>query len=122
MNTTQQNATKFGIAASRQWWRDARELAISFGPTLEDAIVAYIKLNFRDEVAQTAPSIEFYYSLLSKAFLTMYDAEIVNPDLSGDRLGTRVHRSDPPRDWYRRSIFAGTGTVSYARAEARTTG
>jgi hypothetical protein len=79
MNTNQQNAAQSGRAASRQWWSDARDLAVSFGPTLEDSIVAWVKLNCRDEVAQTAPSIEFYYSLLSKAFLMMYDNETINP-------------------------------------------
>lgn len=80
MNTTAENAEKFGIAASRKWWSDARELAVSFDrQSLEDAIVAWIKLNKRDEVASIAPSIDFYYGLMNEALLRLWDAETINP-------------------------------------------
>src|ERR1700722_599455 len=80
MNTTAQDATKFGLAASKRWWSDSRELVASFDRTvLEDGIVAWIELNKRDEIASTAPSVDFYYGLMSEAFLSLYDARVVNP-------------------------------------------
>jgi len=80
MSTTAQNAAKFGIAASKQWWSSARELAVSFDrAALEDAIVAWIKLNKRDEVSNTPPSVDFYFELMTQAFLALYDSGTVNP-------------------------------------------
>lgn len=88
MSTTAQNAAKFGIAAAKKWWSDARELAISFDrQQLEDAIVAWIKLNRRDQVANNAPSVDFYYALMNEAFLSLYDAETVNPIFPVTDLG-----------------------------------
>jgi hypothetical protein len=80
MNSTPENATKFGIAASRKWWSSARELVVSFDrTTIEDAIVSWIELNQRDAIASTVPSIEFYYGLMNEAFLSLYDSQIINP-------------------------------------------
>jgi hypothetical protein len=88
MNITAENAAKYGIAAAKKWWSDARELVASFDRVaLENAIVAWIKLNRREEVAATAPSIDFYHRLMSEAFLSLYDAQTVNPEFPITSLG-----------------------------------
>lgn len=88
MNTTQENAAKFGIAAAKKWWSTARELAVSFDrQVLEDGIVAWIKLNRREEVANTVPSVEFYFALMSEAFLSLYDSQTINPTFPVTNLG-----------------------------------
>lgn len=88
MNTTQQYAEQFGMAASRQWWSDARELAVSFDrKQLEDSLVGWIKLNKRSEIATTNASVEFYYSLLNEAFLSLYDSHTINPTFPVTNLG-----------------------------------
>jgi hypothetical protein len=88
MNTNAERAAQFGIAASRKWWSAARELAVSFDrQSLENAIVSWIKLNKRDEVASRAPSVDFYLSLMNEAFLRLYDAETINPIFPVTDLG-----------------------------------
>jgi len=88
VNTTAENAAKYGIAAANKWWSDARELVASFDRVaLENAIVAWIKLNKRDEIASTAPSTDFYYGLMNEAFLVLYDTETVNPEFPITNLG-----------------------------------
>jgi hypothetical protein len=73
-------AQQFGMKASVAWWSDARELTVSFDQrSLESSIVAWIKLNRRDEISGTAPSFELYYKIMQEAFLSLYDAETVNP-------------------------------------------
>jgi hypothetical protein len=80
MNTSAENASNFGLAASRKWWSSARELVVSFDrTTIEDAIVSWIELNRRDAIASTVPSIDFYYGLMNEAFLSLYDSQIINP-------------------------------------------
>jgi hypothetical protein len=80
MNTTAQDATKFGLAASKRWWSDARELTVSFDRgAFEDAVVAWVKLNKRDEIASNVPSLDFYYGLMNEAFLSLYDSQTINP-------------------------------------------
>jgi len=90
MNSTAENASKYGIAASKKWWSAARELAISFDrQSLEDAIVAWIKLNKRVEVSNNTPSVDFYYALMNEAFLSLYDAETINPVYPVTDLGQK---------------------------------
>jgi hypothetical protein len=73
-------AQQFGMRASVAWWSDARELTVSFDQrSLESSIVAWIKLNRRDEISGTTPSFELYYKIMREAFLSLYDAETINP-------------------------------------------
>lgn len=45
------------------------------GPALDNALVAWIRLNKADAIKDSEPSIELYLSILQEAFLTLFDKE-----------------------------------------------
>jgi hypothetical protein len=73
--TREEKARQCGMAANAQFFNEAREAVVSFArPDLDNSLVAYVKLNFRDEISSEEPSTELYLRLLRSAFLELLDA------------------------------------------------
>jgi hypothetical protein len=73
--TREEKARQCGQAANAQFFSEAREAVVSFGrPGLDDSVVAYVKLHFRDSISSEEPSTELYLRLIRTAFLELLDA------------------------------------------------
>src|ERR1700688_1414066 len=72
-------AQQLGMQASMSWWSDNRELTVSFDRSLESSLVAWVKLNRRDQISGMVPNFDLYYKIMQEAFLSLYDAESINP-------------------------------------------
>ena len=68
------------LAANNQFFSDHRELFCYFQrPDLDNAIVAWVRLNKADELAGSEPRTELYVKILETAFLTLFDKSVLNP-------------------------------------------
>lgn len=75
-----ERAGRFSVSANKRFMDENRELMPSFdASSVSDAMLAYIKLHFRNEIAEGEPSVEFYLSIQQRAFLSLYDREAINP-------------------------------------------
>jgi hypothetical protein len=84
-------AQQAGMTASMQWWSDSRELTVSFNQReLEASIIAWVKLNGRDAISNSEPSVDLYRKIMAEAFLSLYDSETVNPIHPVTDLGQAV--------------------------------
>lgn len=93
MNTNErfERAGRFSLAANRQFLDECRELMPSFdSASVSDAMLAYIKLHLRTEIAEAEPSVEFYLKIEQVAFLSLYDKSAINPTFPITDLGENV--------------------------------
>jgi hypothetical protein len=72
--TREEKARQCGQAANQQFFSEAREAVVSFRrPELDDSLVAFVKLNYRDQISSEEPSTELYLRLIRSAFLELLD-------------------------------------------------
>lgn len=73
------NAGKFSAQANRVFLSEGRELMAYTDPAeVQKAMLSMIQLHFRDEIANTEPSVEGYLLIQKKAFLVLVDRGAIN--------------------------------------------
>ena len=73
--TREEKARQCGMAANAEFFSEAREAVVSFArPDLDNSLVAYVKLTFRNEISSEEPSVELYLRLLRTALIELLDA------------------------------------------------
>jgi len=72
--TREEKARNCGAAANASFFNEAREAVVSFArPDLDNSLVAFVKLNYRDQISSEEPSTQLYLRLIRSAFLELLD-------------------------------------------------
>lgn len=92
MNSQQRmaEAKRLSLLANKSWMSEHRELLANFEPdSLWRAIGAFIQLEpeVRAEIATVTPSIESYKSIISRAFMYLYQEGSISPTFPLTKLG-----------------------------------
>jgi len=78
MDTRVELAGKLSLAANRRFLGENRELLVSFERTqLQEAMLAWIRLNARHEISEAEPNIETYLRIQERAFLSLLDRSAI---------------------------------------------
>jgi hypothetical protein len=86
--TREETARQCGQAANQRFFDEAREAVVSFArPALDDSLVAFVKLTYRDRISSEEPSVELYLHLIRSAFLELLDADTIQEKHSLTSLG-----------------------------------
>src|ERR1700685_1989701 len=74
-------------AANRQFFSDHRELFVYFDRTsLEDALVAWVRLHRAEKLATSTPTKELYLRIMQEAFVTLFDSGTIKEQAPLSRL------------------------------------
>lgn len=84
-------AGRLSLAANSEFLDSARELLVSFDrDAVSKAMLAYIRLNCRDEIAGNDPDFFLYLKIQQEAFLTLLDRGAVAPIAEITQLGQQA--------------------------------
>jgi hypothetical protein len=71
-------AGRLSAQSNKAWMSENRELLVSFSPVdLQAAMLAVIKLRYRDQIRDSEPSVSFYTDIQNRVFLDLLDRGVV---------------------------------------------
>jgi hypothetical protein len=95
MSTNQEDraikAGRMSTQANKTFLDTSRELLVSFSrDDLQKALLSYIRLHFGSEIQNAEPNVDFYVQIQQRAFLELYDRDVINPVYPITALGEKA--------------------------------